>query len=182
MKTKLTLAAALLALSFTAAAQERPKVGIGIGIYPFATPTANPATVSRTVEVYVPIAIAPNFRLEPSFGLATDNQPSNSNNLDTRDFTFGIGGFYVGRLAPTVDLHMGGRLKLNFAKVENQLGVSDSGTDFSLAAALGGEYYLVPRFSLGLEADLGLFQNSNVSGDDDGWFTSGVAFLRVYFN
>jgi outer membrane protein with beta-barrel domain len=180
MKTKLTLAAALLALSFTAAAQERPKVGLGIGIAPFAVPTVNAATISRTVELYVPIALAPNLRLEPSLGIASTNQPGNAQ--DTRDFTLGLGVFYVSRLAPTVDMHMGGRLKLNFAEVSTPALGSDSGTDFSLAAALGGEYYLVPRFSLGLEGELGLYQNSNVSGDDDGWFTTGIAFLRVYFN
>ena len=178
MKTKLTLAAALLAVSFTAAAQERPTLGLGIGIAPFAVPTVNAATVSRTVELYVPISLAPNLRLEPSLGIASTDQPGNGQ--DTRDFTLGLGVFYVGRLAPAVDMHLGGRLKLNFAKVSVP-GASDDGTDFSLAGALGGEYFLVPRFSLGLEGELGLYQNSSVSGDDDGWFTTGIAFLRVYF-
>lgn len=179
MKTKLTLAAALLAVSFSAAAQERPKVGIGVGIAPFAVPSTA-TVVSRTVEIYVPIALAPTFRLEPSIGLFTDDEPAGPNEQDTRDLTLGIGGFFVSRLAPTADMYVGGRLKLNFAKVSVP-GASDDGTDFSLAGALGGEYFLVPRFSLGLEGELGLYQNSSVSGDDDGWFTTGIAFLRVYF-
>ena len=192
MKTKLTLAAALLALSFTAAAQttaaappsgrDRPVLGIGIGIVPFAAPTVNPGsattTISRTVEIYLPISVAPNFRLEPSLGIASDDQPGGG--TDTRDVTFGLGALYVGRLAPAVDWYGGGRLKLNFAHVSNPAG-SDSGTDVQVMGAFGGEYYLAPKFSLGLEANLGLFSNSNVSGDDDGWFTAGVAFLRLYF-
>lgn len=179
MKTKLTLAAALLAVSFSAAAQERPKIGLGIGIAPFAVPSTS-TTVSRTVEIYVPIAIAPTFRLEPSVGLFTNDQPAGPNELDTRDLTLGLGGFFVSRIAPTADLYAGGRLKLNFAKLSFP-GGSDTGTDLQIAAALGGEVYLVPRLSLGAEAELGLYQNSNVSGDDDGFFTTGIAFLRVYF-
>jgi hypothetical protein len=178
MKTRIALAAALLAVSLAAAAQERPRVGLGIGIAPFAVPSMHAGVVSRTVEVYVPLAVAPSFRLEPSLGLATNDQPGNG--VDTRDLTLGLGAFFVSRLAPTADLYAGGRLKLNFAKVSVP-GASDSGTDLLLAGALGGEVYLVPRLSLGAEAELGLYQNSAVSGDDSGWFTTGIAFLRVYF-
>jgi len=178
MKTKLTLAAAVLGLTFSAAAQERPSIGLGIGIAPFAVPSVHAGVVSRTVEIYVPLAIAPTFRLEPSVGLATNDQPGNG--VDTRDLTLGIGGFFVSRLAATADMYAGGRLKLNFAKVSVP-GASDGGTDLQIAGALGGEVYLVPRLSLGAEAELGLYQNSSVSGDDSGWFTTGVAFLRVYF-
>jgi hypothetical protein len=34
---------------------------------------------------------------------------------------------------------------------------------------------------MGLEAQLGLYQLGDVSGDADGFFTNGLAFLRVYF-
>jgi outer membrane protein with beta-barrel domain len=177
MRTKPLAAAALLAVAFSAAAQERPKIGLGIGIAPFAVPAAGAATVSRTVELYMPLAISPQLRIEPSLGIATDDQPGNG--TDTRDFTLGLGVFLVTRIAPTADMYAGGRLRLNFAKVSNPA-ASDTGTDFQIAAAVGGEVYLVPRFSLGLEAELGLFQNSRVSGDNDGFFTTGIAFLRVY--
>jgi outer membrane protein with beta-barrel domain len=178
MRTKPLAAAALLAAAFPAAAQERPQLGFGIGIAPFAVPGSGAATVSRTVELYVPIAPTPQLRLEPSFGISTDDQPGGG--TDTRDFTLGFGAFVVNRVAPAVDMYMGGRLRLNFAKVSTPA-ASDTGTDLQIAAALGGEYYLVPRFSLGLEGELGLFQNSRVSGDNDGVFTTGIAFLRVYF-
>jgi Outer membrane protein beta-barrel domain len=178
MSTKLlAVTAALLAVTSSAAAQDRPKVGLGIGIAPFAVPGVGAATVSRTIELYVPLAIAPNFRLEPSLGIATDDEPGNG--PDTRDVTLGIGGFVVSRIAPTADMYAGGRLRLNFAKVSTPV-ASDTGTDFQIAAAFGGEYYFVPRFSLGLEGELGLFQNSTVSGDNSGVFTTGIAFLRVY--
>lgn len=178
MRTKLLAAAALLAVTFPAAAQERPMIGLGIGIAPFAVPGAGAAAVSRTVELYVPIAVTPQLRLEPSLGIATDDQPGAG--TDTRDFTLGLGAFIVNRFAPTADMYVGGRLRLNFAKVSNPA-ASDTGTDLQIAAALGGEYYFVPRFSLGLEGELGIFQNSRVSGDNSGVFTTGIAFLRVYF-
>jgi len=64
--------------------------------------------------------------------------------------------------------------------ISPEFGASRSGTDLFLGAAAGGELYLAPRFSIGLEADLGFFQNSEVSGDDSGLITNGLAFLRVY--
>lgn len=170
---KLAVALLTLALALPAAAQQpqdRSKIGLGIGIYP-----AQPG--ARTVEVYAPIAVTPTFRIEPSVGLLTRNEPPGG--TDTRDLTLGVGAFVLKRLSPNLDMYVGGRLKLNFAKVD--LGpVSDSGTDLVLLGAAGGEAYLSPRFSLGLEGQLGFYQDSAVSGDDSGLFTAGVAFLRLY--
>jgi hypothetical protein len=171
MTKKLALALAALALATPALAQDaaRPQFGIGIAIVPLDSP-------GQTIEVYAPINVAPQLRLEPSLGISTSDGPGN----DTSNFTLGLGAFYVSRLAAQLDMYAGGRLKLNFASVDAGT-TDDSGTDISLAGALGGEYYLVPRFSLGLEGQLGFFSNSDVSGDDSGLFTTGLAFLRLYF-
>ena len=132
----------LLALPLSAAAQQRPTVGLGVGIAPFAVPSMHAGVVSRTVELYVPLAVGPTFRLEPSFGLATNDQPGAG--VDTRDLTLGIGGFLVSRMAPTADMYAGARLKLNFARVEDgATGADSSGTDLQIAGAFGGEVYLV---------------------------------------
>ncbi len=175
----LRMAAAAIAVlaattAFSAAAQERSRgqIGLGIAIVPLASQGVPP-----TVEVYLPIMIAPEIRIEPSLGIFTDDRAGPN---DTRDLTLGIGGFFVKGLAPTIDMYVGGRLKLNFAKVTTPAG-SDTGTDVLLAGAVGGEYYFVPRFSIGLEGQLGLYSNSAVSGDNSGFFTTGLAFLRVYF-
>jgi hypothetical protein len=181
MHNLVRVAAAAAALSLAAPAVAQPaqpqardnKFGIGIGIVPI-----DAAGQAGTVEVYFPIALAPNFRLEPSIGLFTVDAPSGG--TDHRDLTLGVGAFAVNRLAPQVDMYFGGRLKLNFAKSDGPT-VDDSDTDLFLAAAVGGEYYFVPKFSLGLEAQLGLYSHGDVRGDDSGLFTSGVAFLRVYF-
>jgi hypothetical protein len=174
MKKTLPLAAlAALTLALPAAAQERRPVGLGVSIAPF----AQAVQLSPAVEVYVPIAIAPQFRLEPSLGIWTNDEDAG---LESKDVTLGLGAFFVKQVAPPADMYAGARLKLNFASVDNGV-VSDSDTDFVLAAALGGEYYFVPQLSLGLEAQLGLYQRGDVSGNDSGFFTNGLAFLRFYF-
>ena len=163
---KLVLAALALALAAPASAQEaRRQFGLGIGIDEESAP-------GSPVELYLPLNVAPQLRIEPSFGLRTGD--------DRTDVTIGSGLFLVQRLAPALDLLIGGRLKLNFASVDRP-GDDESGTDLYRAGALGGEYYLVPRFSLGLEGNLGFYSQSDASGDDSGLFTASTAFLRVYF-
>lgn len=168
---KLVVALAALALSAPALAQQTGgQFGLGVSITP-------ESSFSPTVEVYFPMNIAPNLRLEPSIGIFSVDNPSTSGAGDRRDLTLGAGLFFTQKVAPVVDMYMGGRLKLNFAN--NDPG--DSGTDFLLAGAAGGEWYVVPKFSLGMEAQLGFFSASEASGDQSGFFTTGLGFMRVYF-
>jgi outer membrane protein with beta-barrel domain len=185
---KLVVALAALALAAPAFAQQDPAsagnsgnrstIGLGVAISPIEPNQVAAGSFARAIEVYVPIQIAPMLRFEPSVGIHTNDQPNGG--IDTRNVIIGAGLFVQQRVAPAVDLYAGGRLKLNFAHVDTPAG-DDSGTDFLIAAAAGGEYYLVPKFSVGLEAQLGYYSNSSVSGDDSGLFTNGLAFLRVYF-
>ncbi len=167
---KLVFALAAVALSAVASAQDaRRPFGLGVSISP-------ETALTPTIEVYAPIAIAPMLRVEPSLGIFTQDRDG----VDRNDVTLGVGLFYVQRVAAPVDLYMGGRLKLNFASEDD--GVDDeSGTDVTLAAAIGAEHYLATHFSLGAEAQLGFFSDSDVSGDSSGLFTTGLAFLRFYF-
>ena len=181
MMRKLALAlSALSVLAFaSSAAAQGGKVGIGVGIGAddlISTTGFDPPTV----EVYVPIAIAPNLRVEPSLGILTADD--NTTDVTTRDLTIGVGVFLLQKAAQTADLYVGGRLKLNFANVDTPAG-DDSSTDFLLAAAIGGEYYVATRFSLGVEAQLGYYNLGDVSGvssDTSGFFTNGVLFARFY--
>lgn len=170
---------AAFAWTVPALAQEaRPAAGVGVAINALGAPDLAP-----TVEVYVPLRVAPNIRVEPSLGLRTVDRPSAPGNVDERDLTLGVGVFLMSRVAGPVDLYMGGRLKLNFAKKTFFGGTSDSGTDVLLAAAIGGEEYLAPKFSIGLEGELGYYSNSSAhfTGEESGFFTTGLVFLRVYF-
>ncbi len=182
MRTLAVVAALALAPSATLAEEGRPTVGVGISIVP--RPLEGPAQ-SPTAEIYLPIRVAPNLRIEPSLGIRTVDRQTAPNNVDESDLTLGIGIFIVTRVAPPVDVYFGGRLKLNFASVKNDFtGASDSGTDVFVAAALGGEDFLFSRFSVGLEAQLGVYSLSSASqaGEkESGFYTTGLAFLRVYF-
>lgn len=174
----LALAAPTLAQTATAAgAGSRPMWGIGISVLPF---QAGP-NVGATYEINVPIRIAPQIRLEPSLGIFTRNtRNTTAGNPDTTDWTLGIGGFWVKPVSSAFDMYAGGRLKLNFASVDTGT-TSDSSTDVAIVAALGGEYYVVPHFSVGLEGQFGFYDLGAVSGDASGWATTGLAFLRLYF-
>jgi hypothetical protein len=167
------LALAALVVATTASAQQRPKFGLGISIVPLEGGQA----ITPTVQVYVPIRLAPTFRLEPSIGIFTEDFDGGGG---SSDITLGVGGFFMKQIAPAADVYFGGRLSLNFASEDNGFN-DESGTDFVLAGAAGGEYYLVPQLSLGLEAQLGLYEAGDVSGNASGFFTTGLAFLRFYF-
>ncbi len=172
---RLALALCALALAVPAAAQQaRPKLGFGISVVPFASPSA----ILPSAELYLPIRVAPQLKIEPSLGIFTRDV---SGGNKTRDVTLGVGVFYVKPLAAPVDMYVGGRLKLNFAHEENAAGVGTSDTDVFVAAALGGEYYVVPAFSVGFEGNLGLYQQGTVNGDASGFYTTGLAFMRLYF-
>jgi hypothetical protein len=176
MLRKFSLAAVAVAALTTAsttyaapaAAGTNPTIGFGVAI----TPTDLFFGGRRTVELLVPISITPVFRVEPEIGILTRNTPG----PDLSDFTIGTGVFYILRSTQSVDMYVGGRLKLNF--VDNGV---NSGTDFFLVAALGGEYFFTPKFSLGLEAQLGYYALSSANTDTSGVYTNGLGILRVYF-
>lgn len=183
---KVVVALAALVLAAPAFAQveqsgSRPQFGLGVSIMPLLPSTTSVAALAPTIEVYAPIQVAPALRIEPSLGIHTNDQPTGSALADRKNITLGVGVFLQQKVAAPVDVYVGGRLKLNFASADFPGGGSDSGTDVIIAAAAGGEYYLVPKFSVGLEAQLGFYSNTAVSGDDSGFFTNGLAFLRVYF-
>jgi Outer membrane protein beta-barrel domain len=178
---KVVVALAALALAAPAFAQQQPPqasehrsvLGVGVSITELSA-----AIVSPTIEVYLPIQVGPNLRIEPSLGIFTNDRPTGQ--TDTSNITLGVGVFVQQKVAQPVDLYVGGRLKLNFASTDDGT-TSNSGTDFTIAAAIGGEYYFVPKFSIGLEGQLGFYSNSEVSGDNSGFYTTGLGFLRVYF-
>ncbi len=176
---KLAVALAFLATTLPASAQERPSIGIGIGVVPIEIAGTGP-----TFEVYLPINVAPAMRVEPSLGVFTNDQRQVGN--DSSNVTLGVGVFYVTPVAEPTDMYVGGRLKLNFVTADTATGADSTDVDWALAAAVGGEHFLSPRFSLGAEGQLGWYQNSKLSGavasNDQGFFTTGLAFLRVYFN
>ncbi|MFO0584564.1 MAG: hypothetical protein U0229_20025 [Anaeromyxobacter sp.] len=187
-RLQVTLAASLLALATPAlaappAAQPQPaqpqtaapaaaglKIGVGIAL------NSDPS-FSSPAEILVPIILNPMIRIEPSLGVISRNVDGGT---DTRNLVLGVGVFAGKHVAPSTELLFGGRLKLGFAKFDNGV-TSDSGTDILIAGAAGAEHWFSDKFSLGLEAQLGYYALSNVSGDASGFFTQGALTARVYF-
>lgn len=153
----------------SSAAPSQPKVGVGISL-------ASDGNFSSPAEILVPIILNPTIRVEPSLGILTRNFGGGAS---SRDIVLGVGVFMAKRAAPSTDLLFGGRLKLGFAKVDNGV-ADDSGNDILVAGAAGAEHWFSDRFTVGLEAQLGFYSLSEVSGDASGLFTQGLVIARLY--
>jgi hypothetical protein len=191
------VALAALALTTPASAQQgRPRLGIGVGISTFdfnltTLATGFPASVPDSI--YVPINLAPTFRIEPEVGAATLKQSSGSGvtSVETSVVSLGIGLFFLMPASPELDIYVGGRLvRTSFSSILKAPGSPDDkteGADIRVSPAVGGEYSLHRRFSLGAEVQLQLisFGDRTVTGGGtvpggSGLQTSGLFFARVY--
>lgn len=166
---------AALAAAFPAAAQgagDRRPFGFGIG----ANASFQETTGAFPFEIYFPFRIGPTLKVEPSLGILT----ADADGADFSDVMVGVGVFAVRRISAPVDLYFGGRLKLDFVSADLAGGGDESDTDFYVTAAAGGEYFVVPAFSLGLEANLGYYSLGELSNDQSGLYTTGIFMLRMY--
>jgi hypothetical protein len=208
MKKTLRIAALAVALSLAGAASaqqaqpassaHRTRVGIGVGLptNEFSTIVAGGADLGVGIvpQLYVPIDLTPRFRLEPQVGILTVDQDGGT---DTSIWSIGAGAFYLMPLGQQAQLYVGPRLLLSFFHQDNPVGggivEKTSGTDWFLAAALGGELMPHPRIGVGAEAQLGRwgigdretkatgFPTQTTPGGSS-WQTQGIIFVRVYLN
>jgi hypothetical protein len=191
-------ALASLALSLPALAQERerPRVGVGVGITTFdfnVSMLASSFPAAIPDSIYVPIALTPTFRIEPEIGVAQlDQTTGNEPSIATTVWSIGLGVFWLFPTSPQFDVYVGGRvvrtsysstLKFNPPRTNE----TTEGSDIRVIPALGGEYALHPRFSLGAEVQLQLisFGERTVSSGGtipgaSGLQTAGLLFARVY--
>jgi opacity protein-like surface antigen len=187
---------ALLVIAGRANAQQAESVKFGIGV------TFNPSVVVGDNfegpflpvglgDIYFPIIVTPQIKLEPQFGLFRFH--SESANVDGRAeqtstvLRVGAGLFYVLRPRASVRVYLGPRVVFVRTSTSLQFGTfdeDDSRTDFGLGPALGGEYLFSSHFSLGGEfqfnyLSLGAPEDSNI--DQNVITTNGLIFLRWYF-
>lgn len=190
-------AVAALALSGSAVADDRPRLGIGVGLSTFdfnLSMLANDFPAALPDAIYFPINLGTSFRLEPQFGMSVlDQDAGNNPSIQTTVLSAGVGGFWLLGIAPGFDLLVGGRVvrtwytsRLKYDAPRGTQTTAD-GADMRLIAAVGGEYALHRRFSLGAEAQLQLIdfgRRSTSSGGaipgGTGFATAGVLFARVY--
>lgn len=166
------------------AAAEKSRIGVGVSLTTFDIATASVGSpVATPADIYVSIDLG-QLRIEPSLGI---NHFSIDGGTKATSFNLGVGALLLFKQARTASVYVGPRLFLDFVSTKNGAGFSDSGTDFTLAAALGGEWFADPHFSLGAEARLGFTIGSQLS--DAGNIlrrgathigTSGLFFLRFY--
>ncbi len=195
LRLALAAAAAGLALARPAAAEDRPRLGVGIGLETFDFNLAmyeNSFPAAVPASIYLPLNLGPALRLEPQVGVASFRQNAGANpSIGTTAVSVGVGAFWRLPLSPALDLQLGGRFIRTWYTARSTPvsgGVETvDGADLRIVPALGGEYALHPRFSLGAEAQLQLivFGDRTVSGGGiipggSGVQTAGVLFARVY--
>ncbi len=198
---RIVAAAATLAAAVPAAAQQaqetQGRVGLGVGL-----PTSEIAPLLATgigvgggivaPQLYVPINVTPNIRIEPQVGLLTVHDDASGDELSYK--SIGTGVFWLMPLGGNADMYVGPRLVLSFFREKNVGGggvvTETTGTDVFVAAALGGEIAVHPRFSVGAEGQLGYTSIGDrdvtaagvtvtVAGGS-GWITQGIIFARFY--
>ena len=174
---------ALLAPS-TASAQdsEQPFVGLGVRIQdPFSTQIANSIGTGTSLNVFVPINVLSNFRLEPDIGFGRTSQTEeafdNDGDLVLRTdeiasvFRLGVGGFYMLSPGERTNIYFGGRLgflRFNGEERRDLVNVSDGEervyvkrNDLVLTVASGGEAYITPYLSIGGEFALDIISQGD---------------------
>ncbi len=158
-------------LSEAPAQQLTTRVGFGVSLNPVALVNLSSASALflpvGLTDIYIPIQIGNNFRLEPDAGylsMSTETKypqttyspaySSNSSNSMTR---IGLGAFYVMPVDTSFRSYVGPRFGLLFTSSESSstypgsTNTSSDETDFYLGLAAGGEYMLSTHFSVGCE-------------------------------
>jgi hypothetical protein len=205
MRPTSRLAAVLASLSFStgASAADAPRLGLGVSVETTLLGSLVPlgnAVLAPPVQLYVPIAVTPSFRLEPAFGLTTVTDKGSVPEVTSDSISLGIGALYVRPVAAQVQLLAGAR----FTAIWSSDQVPDEDApqptlieaeqrNLVFALVLGGEYLPTPWFSVGLEGQLSLANLGDVdlTRESDGATTridggssvstNALVFLRVYF-
>lgn len=200
---KLLLCFAFAVTAATASAQEaapagKPMVGVGVALggSTFLPGLTGGSTIlpGGSNKILIPINVSSNLRVEPFLGYTQVRTKDTSSPLgDDVDWastlTIGAGVYLLGDLGSNAEVYGGGRLAINRVAAGFEYkssGTTVSGDDsffgFGLAAVGGAEYYLSPRFALGVEAELG-FDTIESQQDFKETKIGTAAFLtaRAYF-
>ncbi|MGB8930538.1 MAG: outer membrane beta-barrel protein [Anaeromyxobacteraceae bacterium] len=201
---KLLLAIAALVFATTVSAQEaapaapssggKPMIGVGVALGGSTFLPGVTVLPGGSNKILIPINVSPSLRVEPFLGYTQVRTKDSSSPLgDDVDWastlTVGAGIYLLGDLGNNAEVYGGGRLAINRVAAGFEYkssGTTVSGDDsfigFGLAAVGGAEYYLSPRFALGVEAELG-FDSIETAQDFKETKFGTAAFLtaRAYF-
>ncbi len=201
MKTILRIGAMAIALALAApaSAQQPPPGRVGIGLGMPVTGIGQLLSIASAggfdaPQIYVPINVSPNLRIEPQIGFV--RVANDADDTTDSSFTIGAGVFFVKPVAQQTDLYLGGRLAFNWTRDEDRTSATNVNTakqtNTSVAGVFGGEYLPSSWFSVGAEAqiayvsqgDIKTTNSAGISVTEPGgsiWSTQGLLFIRVYF-
>jgi len=170
--------------------QEDVTVGLGVSIntLDLALADGSGRTASLSPFTFTLPVTTSSFRLDPEIGFFRSSQSTDQRSQSQSVFTAGTGAFYLSQY-DNAQLLIGGRLGLRRRGFTQEFGddeESRSAIDFLIGPAVGGEYYMSPHFSIGVEARF-IYVNRGTSEETpedvsaSQLRTSGVASLRVHF-
>ena len=165
------LLATTLVMSSIATAQEKtgPAIKVGIGL---AYEPSNFQIISEMTQFsqFYPISLripvhAGNIKFEPEIGIYSGNRSATFEGDTDEDgislTRVGAGIYYASTVMDQMSLHVGPRLgiqSISFtseSKMDGEtLSTEASRSDFFVGLVLGVEYFLHPRFSMGIEGGL----------------------------
>ena len=146
----------ILIFSSTALAQDDGYrvFGIGVNVLDF-----NGLLAGNGGTIYIPINVAPVFRLEPYLGFNTTSYDYEGDDDESETgIQFGIGISGMIRRGSAL-IYIGGRIGFVFDSYEEKdmsgdVAYERSSASFGIGPILGGEYYFNPHVSLGGEASI----------------------------
>jgi hypothetical protein len=156
----------LLCLSMVFAQETRPRIGLGVSLNPTALLALSSTLVSFVPvglsNIFVPIELSKEFRIEPEFGILTtsDEHPGGTAQVKSSSslIRLGIGVLRVFPVDDSYNLYVGPRLGLLLTSSTSQSGsfpeTGQSETDFYVGLVTGGEHMFSSHFSMGGEVQL----------------------------
>lgn len=169
------LLSAFVALTLPAAslAQESTRIGLGLGLQNLSIAVDDEFGILTAVtpQVYVPIELSGSMILEPGIGFIRFHEETDSDFGDMEGtFTvlrLGAGLLFVHARPERGRIYVGPRLGItrfsSEVEIDGEEADDDSRTDLFLAGVAGGEFFLMPAFSLGGEVGLSYTR----AGDDE---------------
>lgn len=147
------------------------KVGLGVNIGPNFGATFS-----------VPIQLGPSWRLEPEFGARNAALQTANGRLQSHGVLVGLGLARTASVTDQIRPYLGGRIQ--YATVSYS-GSGLSAGSLRGAAVAGAEWLIIPRVSLGAEAQVA-YTYADGDGDglglvpESGFHAGGVITLRLY--
>lgn len=177
IKLSLILLLTILELSKVNGQENKVKIGLGVSINPFAlfytSSTSDFFVPVDITNIYIPVMVKPNFRIEPEAGIFSHSyEYTSGTNISKHTLTvfrIGIGLFYMHSIDTSFSTYLGPRTGILSTSEKSGYTSSYSGDeentfseiDFFIGLCLGGEYLFSRHFSAGGEVQLNYIKYGN---------------------